>query len=68
MELNIESIKALDRDKVYVIEVDPAIEMDYADIVDVFQNLGVDVVVIPRGLLKFITVPEGVNGIQIIQK
>jgi hypothetical protein len=68
MELNVESIKALERGKVYVLEIDNHVFHDNPDVVnnvaELFHQHDITVFVFGKGFAKFVEVPEGMMPVK----
>jgi hypothetical protein len=63
MELNIESIKALEPGKVYAVELDFVTEELVEHLVLAAQEYDIKLLLVPKGSLKFLS-PEEVKEIQ----
>ena len=59
MDFTIEKIQALDKDKVYVVEVNMAGAEIIDHISDCFKLHEIQVIFVIEGTMKFINVPEG---------
>lgn len=65
MNLEIESIKALDLEKVYVVELDfsdaDAAILTGEHLVDLAERYNFKLIILPKGVAKLVSAPEGLE-------